>query len=78
MPAFSLSCTGPLRQQAVVKYNTWVLEYDYDDAKEEWCTFTFPDNMLQRQSKEAERRNYRRGSAEYFSVGDSVCKDGER
>lgn len=26
---------------SVVKYNTWVLEYDYDDAKEEWCTFTF-------------------------------------
>lgn len=26
---------------SVVKYNPWVLEYDYDDAKEEWCTFTF-------------------------------------
>lgn len=26
---------------SVVKYNTWVLEYDYDDVKEEWCTFTF-------------------------------------
>ncbi|KAK8772941.1 hypothetical protein V5799_012526 [Amblyomma americanum] len=26
---------------AVVKYNSWVLEYDYDDVKEEWCTFTF-------------------------------------
>ncbi|KAH7934791.1 hypothetical protein HPB52_000488 [Rhipicephalus sanguineus] len=28
---------------SVVKYNTWVLEYDYDDAKEEWCTFTFQE-----------------------------------
>ncbi|KAL1486430.1 hypothetical protein MTO96_031393 [Rhipicephalus appendiculatus] len=33
---------------------------------------SFADNMLQRQRKEAERRNYRRGSAEYFSVGDKV------
>ncbi|KAL1469667.1 hypothetical protein MTO96_024895 [Rhipicephalus appendiculatus] len=33
---------------------------------------SFADNMLQRQREKAERRNYRRGSTEYFSVGEKM------